>query len=133
MRNIGKQLHSTCVGCILWGGQAWSEYELIEPILFADDTSVIISYANFIDFTTSTNQVFARMIECFSANKLVLNLEKTNIMKSVTINKPYCALTLSHKDKCIEQAVNLKFLVIQIENPVFKLSPCSNFNVFLFG
>ena len=28
MRNIGKQLHSTCVGCILWGGQGWSGYEI---------------------------------------------------------------------------------------------------------
>ena len=27
MRNIGKQLHSTCVGCIQWGGQGWSGYE----------------------------------------------------------------------------------------------------------
>jgi len=29
---------------------------LTEPILFADDTSVIISNENFIDFTTSKNQ-----------------------------------------------------------------------------
>ena len=46
------------------------------------------------------------MIEWFSANMLVLNLEKTNIMKFVTINQPYCALTISYKDKCIEEAVN---------------------------
>jgi len=56
------------------------------------------------------------MIELFSANKLVLNLEKTNIMKFVTINEPYCALTFSYKDKCIEEAVNLKFLGIQIDS-----------------
>ena len=28
MRNIGKQLHSTCVGCIQWGVQGWSGYEI---------------------------------------------------------------------------------------------------------
>ena len=28
MRNIGKQLHLTCVGCIQWGGQELSEYEI---------------------------------------------------------------------------------------------------------
>jgi len=28
MRNIGKQLHSTCVGCIQGGGQGWSGYEI---------------------------------------------------------------------------------------------------------
>jgi len=56
------------------------------------------------------------MIEWFSANKLVLNLEKTNIMKFVTINQPHCALTISYKDKCIDEAVNLKFFRIQIDN-----------------
>jgi len=56
------------------------------------------------------------MIEWFSANMLVLNLEKTNKMRSVTINQPYCTLTISHKDKCIEVVVNLKFLGIQIDS-----------------
>ena len=46
------------------------------------------------------------VIEWFSANKLVLNLEKTNIVKFVTINQSHCALTVSYKDKCIEEAVN---------------------------
>jgi len=47
---------------------------------------------------------------------MVLNLEKTNIMAFLTINQPYCALTVSSKDKCIEEAVNLKFLAIQIDS-----------------
>jgi len=37
-------------------------------------------------------------------------------MKSVTINQPYCALTVSYKDTFIEEAVNLKFLGIQIDS-----------------
>jgi len=28
MRNIGKQLHSTCVGSIQRGGQGWRRYEI---------------------------------------------------------------------------------------------------------
>jgi len=28
MRNIGKQLQSTCVGCIQCGVQGWSGYEI---------------------------------------------------------------------------------------------------------
>ena len=57
---------------------------LAEPILFADDTSVMISNGNFIDFSTSANQVLAHMIEWFSANKLLLNLEKINIISWYT-------------------------------------------------
>ena len=63
---------------------------LAEPILFADDTSVIFSNRNFIEFSTTAKLVLARMIEWFSANKLVLNPEKTNILKFVTNNLPYC-------------------------------------------
>jgi hypothetical protein len=85
-------------------------------MLFADDTSAIISNRNFIEFSTTANVVLARMIEWFSANKLILNLEKTNILKFVTNNLPYCALSIGHKDKYIEEAVHLKFLGIQIDN-----------------
>ena len=80
------------------------------------DTSVIIYNGNCIDFSASANQVLACLIEWFSANTLVLNLEKTNIIKFVTINQPHCALTISCKDKYIEETVNLKFLGIQIDN-----------------
>jgi hypothetical protein len=52
---------------------------LAEPILFADDTSVIVSNGNFIDFSTSANQILAHLTDWFSANMLVLNLEKTYI------------------------------------------------------
>ena len=55
-----------------------------EPILFADDTCVIISNSNLTDFSTTANLVLAHKIEWFSGNRLVLNLEKTNILKFVT-------------------------------------------------
>ena len=79
---------------------------LAEPILFADDTSVVISNSNFTEFSTTVNLVLAHIIEWFSANRLVLNLKKTNILKFVTNNLPYCALTIGHKDKFIEEAVH---------------------------
>jgi hypothetical protein len=89
---------------------------LAEPILFADDTSVIISNSNFTEFSTTANLVLARMIEWFSTNRLVLNLEKTNILKFATNNRTYYALTIGHKNKFIEEEVCLKFLGIQTDN-----------------
>jgi hypothetical protein len=56
---------------------------LSEPILFGDDTRVIISNRNFEDFFTISNSVLCHMIEWFAANKLVLSLEKTNTVKLV--------------------------------------------------
>jgi len=55
---------------------------LAEPIFFADDTNVIICNRNFTEFSTTANLVLACMIE--STNMLVLDLEKTNLMKFVT-------------------------------------------------
>jgi hypothetical protein len=49
----------------------------------------------------------------FQANILVLNLEKASIIKFVTNNLPYCALTIGHKDKYLEEAIHLKFLGIR--------------------
>ena len=49
---------------------------LAEPILFTDDTSVVIYNRNFTESSTTANLVLARTIKWFSANKLVLNLEK---------------------------------------------------------
>jgi len=48
---------------------------LAESILCADDTSVIISNENFIDYLYISKPSISKY-DWFSANKLVLNLEK---------------------------------------------------------
>jgi hypothetical protein len=50
---------------------------LSEPIIFADDTSVIITNNNFDDFCTLPNSVPFHMSKWFTANKLALSLDKT--------------------------------------------------------
>jgi hypothetical protein len=42
---------------------------LSEPIIFADDTSVIISNTNFDDFCTLANSVLSHMSKWFTANR----------------------------------------------------------------
>jgi hypothetical protein len=56
------------------------------------------------------------MIEWFTANKLVLNLDKTNIMKFITKNSPHFALCIAYRGKYIEETINTKFLGLQIDN-----------------
>ena len=53
------------------------------PILFADDTSVTISSRNYEDFCSVSN---FHMIKWCAANSLVLNLDKTNVMKFTAKN-----------------------------------------------
>jgi hypothetical protein len=67
---------------------------LATPIIFADDTSVIISSKNLNDFCILLNRVVTHMSKWFAANKLALNLDKTNIIKFTTINLPQCPLSI---------------------------------------
>jgi hypothetical protein len=75
---------------------------LSEPILFTDDTSVIISSKNFDDFSTVSNTVLSHMSKWFTSNKLVLNLDKTNIIKLITNKSPQYDLVIDYNEKYIE-------------------------------
>ena len=75
--------------------------DLSEPILFADGTSVIISSGNFEDFCSVSYLVLSCVIEWFSANKLVLNLDKTSVMKFISSNLSHSALHIGYKEKYI--------------------------------
>jgi hypothetical protein len=70
-----------------------------EPIVFADDTSCIIPSRNFEDFCSMSNLVLSHMIKWFAANKLVLNIDKTNIMKFITKNSSHSRLHIGYKEK----------------------------------
>jgi hypothetical protein len=63
-----------------------------------------------------SNRVLSHVSEWFTANKLALNLDKTNITKFMTNNSPQCPLSIGYNDKCIEESVDTKFLGLQIDN-----------------
>jgi hypothetical protein len=48
-----------------------------KPILFADDTSLIITNPCYINFKSNINNVFLQLNEWFDANLLSLNYDKT--------------------------------------------------------
>ena len=54
--------------------------------------SVIISSRNFKDLYSVSNLVLSYIIKWFPANNLVLNFDKTNIMKFITKNSSHSAL-----------------------------------------
>jgi hypothetical protein len=59
---------------------------LLELILFAD---VKISSRNFEDFCSVSYSVLSHMIKQFAANNLILNLDKTIMMKLITKNSAH--------------------------------------------
>jgi hypothetical protein len=75
---------------------------LTEPIIFADDTNVIISSKHFDDFCAKPNIVLSHMSKWFTDKKLALYLDKTNIIKFITNNSPQYALSISYNGKYIQ-------------------------------
>jgi hypothetical protein len=53
---------------------------VLEPILFVDDNSVILSSRNFDDLCSVTNLLLSHMIKRFDTNNLVLNVNKMSIV-----------------------------------------------------
>jgi len=58
------------------------------------------------------------VIRLFAANKLVINLDKSNIMKFITKNSSQSTLQFGYKEKCVEETVNTKCLGLQIDNHI---------------
>ena len=55
------------------------------------------------------------MIKLFAANKLVLNLNETNIIKFITKNSSHSTLHIGYKRKYTEETVNKNFLGLKID------------------
>jgi hypothetical protein len=71
---------------------------LAAPIIFADDTSFIISSKNLEDFCMFSNRVVTFMGKRFAPNKLTLNLDKTYIIKFITYNSPQYPINTAYDD-----------------------------------
>ena len=68
------------------------------PILFADDTSAIISISNVNNFENSLNLVINVIENWCKNNFLTLNLKKTQFMQFVTNHKKIINLQVKVKD-----------------------------------
>jgi hypothetical protein len=62
------------------------------------------------------NRVESHMSKWFDANKLTVNLDKTNIIKFITKNSPQFSISIGYNDKHIEESVHTKFLGLQIDS-----------------
>jgi hypothetical protein len=86
-----------------------------EPVLVTDDTNVIISSGNFRASCSVSNSGLFHVIKWFDANMLVLNLDKTNVMKFIR-NNSCSTYHFGYKENNVEEAVNTEFLGLQFYN-----------------
>jgi hypothetical protein len=73
-----------------------------EPVLFSDNSSVMITGRNLEDLCSVSNLVRSHVIKWFAANNLVINLDKIYIMKFITQNSSYSTVHIGYKEECMQ-------------------------------
>jgi hypothetical protein len=86
------------------------------PILFGDNTSIMVKNPNRHIFQTELNQVFLQLNTQFNINFLSFNLEKTHFIHFTTKNTPYMSITINDNYNTITNTSRIKFLGLTIEN-----------------
>lgn len=81
-------------------------------VLFADDTSMIVTNPNPLNLKKSVNKIIQDINEWFNTNLLPLNTDKTHFIHFVTKNSS----SIMHGNKKIANVYNTKFLDLTLDN-----------------
>jgi hypothetical protein len=69
------------------------------PILFAGDTSVLISHSKLSDFKNKIKSIFNNLNECFKNNLVSLNFSKTQFVRFTTRHTNQMEIIIDHDNK----------------------------------
>ena len=86
------------------------------PILFADDTSILVKSSNPTDFQNNMVNTFNCAYKWFQLNLLKININKTHYTQFKTKNKPTKDINIVCKEYPITALSNIKFLGIYLNN-----------------
>jgi hypothetical protein len=84
-------------------------------VLFADDTSLLITGPNKPDFNININQSLCSVISWFNSNLLTLNLNKTHCVEFRTKNYYQVKTTVKYEHRDISISTETKFLGLIID------------------
>ena len=90
--------------------------ELFMPILFADDTNLFCTGKDLKDLSHKINEEIAKIYGWVNANKLSLNIDKTNFMLFAPRNSFRCIDDIVINGIRITEVTETKFLVVIIDN-----------------
>jgi len=86
------------------------------PILFADDTSILITNPSSNQLHSNFNIVFAKLNKWFKSNLLFLNFDKTYFIQFYNASKRTSVTEIKYEDEQISIANETKFLGLYINN-----------------
>jgi hypothetical protein len=88
------------------------------PILFADDTSIIVKSPNFRDFQTNMVTAFNGVNKCFKVNLLSMNVDKTHYIQFKIKNRPTVDINIVCNDNLIPTVPRIKFLDLYVHDSI---------------
>ena len=87
-----------------------------KPILFADDTSILLRHSDFGTYNVNIQTVFESLNNWFKRNLLFLNLEKSHYIRFVSKNNSLTHLQISDISGSISNVTHTKFLGLLIDS-----------------
>jgi hypothetical protein len=88
--------------------------KLAKLFLFADDTSVLVTGNNQTELKHKIEGSLSLIVNCFTANKLALNITKTNIIRFAP-KQSYNSLSVASENLLMNEVLVIKFLGLQID------------------
>jgi hypothetical protein len=89
--------------------------------MFAADTSILAYHNNYDDFMTVFNLVLLHNSKWFQANQLILNVEKTSIIRFTLTKLSHHPLHVAYADQILTALDTLKFFGLHFDNhPTWK-------------
>jgi hypothetical protein len=85
-------------------------------VLFANETSLLITTTNPMNFVQDINVTFTDINNWFKVNLLTLNFEKTNFMQFLIKNGSHVPFSVDSDINIKSNITNIKFLGIMIDN-----------------
>jgi hypothetical protein len=81
-----------------------------EVIMYADDTTILCTSKDYHELKTELDAILSHMVDWFQKNKLVLNFDKTKIIKFTSTASACCPLNLVLHSKSLQEVDMVKFI-----------------------
>jgi hypothetical protein len=88
------------------------------PVIYADDTSVLVTAKNLKYLQIKVNSTLYHISDWFSSNGLILNMEKTNIIKFYSNHFQNNIQQSAFKVNTIKEVINIKLLGLELDNNI---------------
>jgi hypothetical protein len=89
------------------------------PVLFTDDTSLLVTSSNYDDLQQKINTAFHNISKWFKANQLSINFNKTDYIQfTASNNNPLTEIRVAYDKEQITSLSNIKFVGIYIDDKI---------------